>query len=162
MFEIREELLHVVFAHFPIAMLSLALLCKIILVLTPEKFALTKSKIEFSYLSLLFSAPMFYLITIFLGDTALDLIKNDVCNLTLVYEHEQTAEKAIPFFLVTIVLEVLLLSKKITKAPLLKLLSLISLIFLIIGNLFMFKAAHLGGQMVYEYGTAVKNYKCSE
>jgi uncharacterized membrane protein len=160
MIDIREELLHSAVSHFPIAMFFLALMTKSAYYLTKSRFEELSANLNIVTKFLLFTAPLFYLVSIFYGDIAVDLIKNDICNLTLVYEHEQTAQFAVPFFLITIVLEVVLGLENFTKKNL-RILTHIGLyLMLATGNFFMFKAAHQGGEMVYNHGVAVKNYKC--
>lgn len=162
MIHIREELLHSALSHFPIAMFSLALLTKSAYYLLKTHHLELSKNLAIITKFLLFTAPLFYLISIFYGDMAVDVIKNDICNLTLVYEHEQTAQFAIPFFLITIVLEVVLALENF-KAKSFRILAHIGLyITLILGNFFMLKAAHQGGNMVYNHGVAVKGYQCLE
>ena len=159
---IREELLHAAFIHFPIAIFALALVAKlfeIILLMLGKKHAYELGVIV---KGLLFVGPLFYLVSIYLGDMSFELIKADICNLTLVYEHEEMAEIPIPFFLLAIVFEVLILSKAKQILRWVKAIHVFTLISLIIGNYFMFQAAHMGGELVYEYGTAVKNVRCEK
>lgn len=148
---IREELLHPIFAHFPIVMFALAVVAKSL------EFFCYKAKrdlyYKFGFLSkfFIYSAPMAYLITIFLGDSALDIIKNDLCDLQLVTKHEEISYYALYAFLGALTLEVL---KDVIKKYELLWQSAV-LIALVVSNFYLFQSAHLGGQLVYEKGAAV-------
>jgi uncharacterized membrane protein len=161
MIDIREELLHSAVSHFPIAVFFLALMTKSAYYLTKSRYEELSNNLNIITKFLLFTGPLFYLVSIFYGDIAVDLIKNDICNLTLVYEHEHTAQLAVPFFLVAIVFEVILGLENFTQKSLRLVSHIILFVSLLIGNLYMFKAAHQGGTMVYDHGVGVKDYKCS-
>jgi uncharacterized membrane protein len=160
MIEIREELLHTISSHFPIALLSLALITKSLqLIFMRLSHSITKQLQTISTF-LLYTGLVFYIIALFLGDTAFDIIKSSVCNLTLIYKHEQMAENAIPYFIIAIFFEIAVAAKiKLFKKHSL-VVRILTLLALSIGNYYMFSAAHIGGTMVYEQGVAVKNYKC--
>lgn len=160
MIEMREELLHSAFSHFPIALLTLALLTKTLFYIFVTKQPKIASNLSLISKFLMFSAPIFFLISIFLGDLAVDIIKNDICNLTLVYEHEHTAQLSLIYFLIAISCEIILGLEALHQKSLRFALHTILMITLIIGNFYMLKSAHLGGDMVYNHGVAVKNYPC--
>ncbi len=157
---IREELLHTALIHFPIAIFSLALVFKFTEVLC----LCLKKKVSYEVgivaKALLFIGPLFYLVSIYLGDMAFEIIKKDLCNITLAYQHEEAAEIPIPFFLLAIVLEVLILAKVKSIKTYTSVVQGFILLSLLIGNILMFRAAHLGGEMVYDHGAAVKGYTC--
>jgi uncharacterized membrane protein len=149
---IREELLHPMLAHFPLAMFALALFTKSFELILFKKFNDLSSKLSIISKFLIFSAPAFFLITIYLGDVATDIIKNNFCDLALISKHEDLSYYALYFFIGTLAFEALSEINKKFKMPL-QVLVLLTLIF---GNYFLFKAAHLGGELVYEKGAAVK------
>lgn len=156
MLGIREELLHPVMSHFPIALMTLALLTKIAQILA-LKFAQNQVKnLQLITRFLLFSAPVFFLMTMFLGDSSLDIIKNDFSELTLVYQHEELSYICLYFLLGSVVLEVLTMLEQI-KLKFKPYIEFAIVVTLLVSNIYLFQAAHLGGQLVYDHGAAVKS-----
>ncbi|ATH09339.1 hypothetical protein BIY24_15740 [Halobacteriovorax marinus] len=149
---IREELYHPMFSHFPIVMFALALITKLIglslLKLRPQaaNYLLTTAKL------LIYISPFLFLITIYLGDFALDQIKNQFCDLFQIYKHEEVAYYALYCFLVVLALEAVSELKHNFKIHM----QVGALIFLFCGNYFLFKTAHSGALLVYDLGAAVK------
>jgi len=149
---IREELLHPVLSHFPIAMFSLALGTKLLELLLFKAKREFQKKLNFVSKFLIYLAPLFFLIAMFLGDSSLDIIKNEFCDLSLVSKHEDLSYWALYFFLGTLIFESL--SEFLKKFEIF--LQIGAFITLLFGNYFLFKTAHLGGELVYEKGAAVK------
>lgn len=149
---IREELYHPLFSHFPIVMFFLALLTKVI------GLSLHKLKKDFAKLFLssskllIYTSPFVFLISIYLGDFALDQIKNEFCDLFQIYKHEEIAYYALYCFLVVLGLEAV----SELKTKLKSILQIGVIIFLFIGNYFLFETAHSGATLVYDLGAAVK------
>lgn len=158
MLPIREELLHPMFLHFPIALFVLALLLKFSQLICPKQFKNTIIYISISNKVILTLAALTYLISIFLGDIALDAIKKNFCDLSAIYNHEQVAQNALYFFIGALLFEGVSSIEQIKKSKFyLTTINLIVLTFLFAGNYTMVDAAHLGAQLVYEKGAAVKN-----
>ncbi|WP_127715711.1 DUF2231 domain-containing protein [Halobacteriovorax sp. HLS] len=149
---IRDELLHPMISHFPIAMFFLAMISKSIELATFLKYRELSHKFNFVTRCLVFSAPLFYLLTIYLGDIATDAIKNEFCELALISKHEQLGYYALYLIIASLVMESLSEIFKTKKF----ILSIATLFTLIFSNYFIFETAHLGGQLVYEKGAAVK------
>lgn len=149
---IREELLHPLFSHFPIVLFVLALLTKIIWVIL--RLLKNQHAPQFQYISklIIYVAPFTYLISIYLGDFALDQIKSDFCDLHEVYKHEEVAYYALYCFLVVLALEAV----SELKSKLKMILQAGTILFLILGNFYLFETAHLGAKLVYDMGAAVK------
>lgn len=149
---IRDELLHPMLAHFPIVMFTLALMVKSLEITSTYKFEAFSTKLNFVSKFLIFTAPLFYLLTIYLGDIANDAIKNEFCELTLISKHEELGYYALYFFIGALIFESLseVLKKKRMLFNFAVLLSLIG------SNYFIFKTAHSGAEMVYEKGAAVR------
>jgi uncharacterized membrane protein len=149
---IRDELLHPMLAHFPIVMFTLAFVVKSLEIVTSYKLKAFSEKLSFVSKSLIFTAPLFYLLTIYLGDIATDAIKNEFCELSLISKHEELGYYALYFFIGALLFESL--GEVFKKRKLVcNFAVLISLIF---SNYFIFKTAHSGAEMVYEKGAAVK------
>lgn len=149
---IRDELLHPMISHFPIAMFFLAMISKSIELISFHKYRDLSSKFNFVTRFLIFTAPLFYLLTIYLGDIATDAIKNEFCELALISKHEQLGYYALYLIIASLVLESLCEIFKKKKV----IFSGLTLFTLILSNYFIFKTAHLGGHLVYEKGAAVK------
>lgn len=157
---IREELLHPIVSHFPIALLSMALILKIAIYISMTKKYDFKKNLTFTYNFCLITGLIFFITNLFIGDIALEAIKSDLCNLTLAYQHEDMAHTTLILFIIIVSFEVL--SLVIEKTIFKNILSSLAALLLIVGNFYLFKTAHQGGQLVYEYGAAVKNYNCTE
>lgn len=149
---IREELLHPVLSHFPIAMFSLALVTKLLELLLRKAKREFQLKLNFVSKFLIYLAPLFFLVSMYLGDSSFEIIKSEFCDLALVSKHEDLAYFALYFFLGTLIFESL--SEFLKKFELL--LQVGAFITLLFGNYYLFKTAHLGGELVYEKGAAVK------
>jgi uncharacterized membrane protein len=148
---IREELLHPMISHFPIAMFSLALVTKSLELLTYSKYRDFSKKVNFLSKSLIFTAPLFFLITIYLGDIATEIIKSNFCESYLIPKHEELGYYALYFFIGSLIFESLSEVFKDKKI----ICNSIILLTLIGGNYFLFQTAHLGAKLVYEKGAAV-------
>lgn len=154
MFE-REELLHPMMSHFPIAMFFLALVAKSFgLAIKSYSKKLSKESLSLAR-SLIFLAPLLYMINLFLGDIALEKVKNSLCDITQAYQHEQLAETAMLWFIVPIVAEALSFIEWNNKLLLKKLCVSFGFLGLILGNFYMVKTAQLGSKLVYEQGAGV-------
>lgn len=142
---IREELLHPAISHFPIAFLVLATALKLILLFKEDE------RILFTARVLLYLGTFLILPTLFLGDMALDIVKNDLCRLTLAHEHEELGELTLIIFIIGAALDVAL-NFKLPYKSLVKYLGFIALLF---GCGVLFETAEHGGELVYEDGAAV-------
>lgn len=153
---IREELLHPVSSHFPIAFLLILSITKLIqvfvMVKSPDSEFLKSMKSINAFL--LFTGAISLLPTIFLGDMAFDIIKSDMKSLITAYKHEEMAHYTLYTYIVALIVEVSSYLKRMSKKEGLIVQSVLYLV-IIIGNIFLIQAAHLGGEMVYEQGAAV-------
>lgn len=154
---IREELLHPIISHFPIAMLvslSFIKLAHLIVIKKSENWA---KNLKLLSTVLLGIGSFLLLPTLFLGEMATDIIKVNACNLTKIYAHEELAESCLYIFIAAIFIDVLgnidQLKSKIS-------LQILCFIFILIGNYYLFQTGHTGAELVYEYGTAVSGYTC--
>lgn len=155
----REELYHPLLAHFPIVLFVLALFFKGLEIIFYKHIDLSEKMNSFCRI-VLFAAPFFYLVTMYLGDSALDIIKKDFCNLKSIYEHEEVAKTALFFIVPALILEGLSKIEALKKKWKLHL-SLLILALLLMSNGFIFKAAHSGAMLVYENGAAVRGAQSS-
>ena len=150
----REELYHPMFVHFPIVLFLLALVFKIAGMLI-SKYPELKEKCHTFATFALYLTPLFYLISMYLGDAAFDKIKSNFCDLRAASLHEEMAKWALLAIIISLVLESLSHLEKIKQKADLLMKALI-LVAMITGNFLIFKTAHSGGELVYEKGAAVK------
>jgi uncharacterized membrane protein len=150
----REELYHPMFVHFPIVLFLLALVFKIA-VMFLSKYPELKEKCHCFATIALYSTPMFYLVSMYLGDASFDKIKTNFCDLRAITLHEEMAKWGLLAIILTLALESLSHIEKIKQKADLSMKALV-LLMMIIGNFLIFKTAHSGGELVYEKGAAVK------
>ena len=149
---LREELYHPMISHFPIVMFFLALVTKLVGLSLQKLNKDSAANILYISRLLMYTAPFTFLISMYLGDFALDQIKNDFCDLYIVYQHEEVAYYALYSFLLVLGFEAISEIKSKFKV----LLQYASLLFLLVGNFYLFKTAHSGAGLVYDLGAAVK------
>lgn len=152
----REELYHPMLAHFPIVLFLMILILKI-LVLTlalSDRSGDLSQKLNWFARILLVIAPLIYLVTLYLGDSALEIIKNDFCDLKSIYAHEEMAKQSLIFIILSLILEGVGQIEKI-KIKMEKPLMTLTVLILIAGNFLILKTAHSGAMLVYDKGAAV-------
>ncbi len=158
---LREELFHPLISHFPIAFLITASCLKLFLFITlilkkEGKF----TKIQTIAQALLFAGTALLLPTIFLGDMAFETIKQNLCEITIAYQHEQLSETTLMIFILGLILQFLEYLPawkgrfRISK-------ELFLVIILSLGSYYLIRTSHLGATMVYEHGAAVTNANCN-
>ncbi len=152
---IREELLHPAVSHFPIAFLSMLMLTKTAQFFVTEKYDEIKKYLYIISKFLLIVGASLLLPSLFLGDMALDVVKQDLCKITQAYQHEDLAHYTLIVFIIAIVFDTLLDIEKI-PAKFHKVLKALVLLSIFLGNYYLFQTAHMGGDLVYEQGAAVK------
>lgn len=153
---IREELLHPITSHFPIALLILLIFTKLAQLFVIKTSDSWHEKLDFLNKFLLFTGSLMLLPTIFLGDMAFDIVKSEMKNITLAYKHDELAHTTLYCFIAVLISEVIPLLKPISK-NLIKMYLIFQIALIGIGNYYLFETAHSGATMVYDYGTAVKS-----
>lgn len=148
----NEAMLHPITSHFPIVFIVLALVFKL-----ASNFS---DKFDFSYRLMLYSAPVAMIVTLFFGDLALESVKAKLCSYRTAVMHESMADMTIYFLIACILCEILITSKKLKETLHNKIVNLIGILFLITANYYLVQTAHLGGKLVYKYGTGVENARC--
>ncbi|MCB0422365.1 MAG: hypothetical protein KDD61_15305 [Bdellovibrionales bacterium] len=148
---IRQELIHPMVVHFPIAMLTLAALVRVVSLFKWKPFI--QEHMELSLQFLLYVGVFFYGIVLFTGDLAADVVKFQIAKPHLINQHEDFAYEALYGFIISVIIEIAghqIWPKKIkvTKA--------LSVMTLLISMGLMFRASHSGAMLVYEQGAAVE------
>lgn len=155
MFELKEHLLHPAISHFPVVLLVIALMVRIAqIILAKFQPALSNQCKTIASFLLYLSAP-FFLLTMFLGDMALDYVKNDLCNLVMAYKHEELAETTLYLLIITIFFEALFSYLKVKITPYKKIAEFVHLGILIFCTISVLQTSHLGGKLVFEQGAGV-------
>lgn len=147
----REELLHPLIAHFPIACLILSFFTKAAQLIVMKKYEQLGQNIQFMTRFLLYFGCAMLLPTIFLGDMAFDIVKPELCNTVLAYQHDELAEITLAIFVFGIFLEIGTQFKHKFLLPL----NIAVLIVMGFGNYYLLETSHLGGKLVYEQGAGL-------
>ena len=156
----RPETWHPLFAHFPIALLALTPLVYGVFVVLTHLNREESSQAHFLARFLLWGGLLSYLPSLFLGDIAFDEAKKAVCDLTPIFAHEDHAQITLYFFLTAATGDMGQdwfkqgWSRWFKKSWL----PWISLVFMLVGLVFLIKTGHDGAELVYEHGAGVQGY----
>lgn len=151
---LRQELWHPVSVHLPIALLFLAFLLKLAASVAFKWPPLAKNLEQMGRLCL-FSAPAFFLLSLYLGDLAFDAIQANFQHLSEVQAHEDLAYNTLYVLVAAVFLEAIsAVFSPETRYP--KWAKAGVLILLGYANYCLIKTAHSGGQLVYERGAGVR------
>ena len=151
---LREELIHPILVHFPIALVSLTFFLRTILWLPFFcKNEFLKNAFYFCFYLGMFS----YLPSIFSGEMAFDVVREAANRTSDIYAHEEAAELSMYIFLVSGSVHVLLqiFSEKLKKWQKL-LIEILCYLLITAGFLTLAHTAHLGGNLVYNQGIGVR------
>ena len=155
----KTELFHPLFAHLPIGLLCIAPVFKIIaIVLSQFGQKILAERVNFSFRLNLYIALLGYLLVLFLGDMAADVVKSELSKLQDLYNHEEFAYYCLYAFMVATTLETFSMIETDHKISIyLKSiwLQFLILVFLFVGSFYLYKTGHLGSQLVYEQGAGV-------
>lgn len=112
-----------------------------------------KSHLDMGLRFTLWGGLLSHLIVMFLGDMALDVVKQNACSITAIYQHEEKAYYALYCFAFA-------LTDEFIKVKWGEKFRVVTLISLLLGLYFLFETGHSGAQLVYEQGVAVKGFNC--
>ncbi len=150
----RTELYHPLFSHFPIVSFILAFLFKLALEL-PFFSEDKKLKINFAFNLFFYAVPILYIVNFFLGDEALGIVKNKICEISQLYKHEEDAFSMLYILFIIYFFE---LAHTFLKSKFyLKILVCFQLISWTLGLIYLVLLTHSGAMLVYDHGAAVKN-----
>ncbi len=156
----REELLHPLLAHFPIAILVLSAVFRWL-----SLFCIAESKKkwkDFFFLNsqiFLIGGIVFLGITFFTGDIAVEKVKSSLDDITVLYDHEDSSYRTLYIFLGILFLDFILFFKssrlKISIRQERWFQRCIGILFLI-GCISLVESVHYGALLVYDQGAGVK------
>lgn len=145
----RTEVWHPLSVHFPISLLLIALLFKVIALITTD---LTWNK---AGSALLLLGILGAWIAIYTGDLADGIVSRKICDPTVLKAHENASYTLAWLFTIASLLDVaqfrLVKISRIYK----KVLKLIVLTLMLIGSGFLIYSGHLGATLVYQQGAGV-------
>ena len=150
----REELVHPLFVHFPIALLILGSI--LLLIARTPIFTNTKDKLLFSSRSLIVIGSLFSWITVYTGTLADSVVGREVCDPTVLEDHERYGYYVAILFSIVSVLEIgFNFIKSMFNTNWTKILKVLSLLLAIGGSVLLGYEAHLGGKLVYQQAAGV-------
>jgi|SRR5687767_11903454 len=151
----RKELWHPVTVHFPIALLLVATVF-----LIASFFGKNEYKRFFQNTSflLLVIGTIGAWVAIYTGDIADGIVSRKVCDPTILKDHEIAGETMTYLFTAASALSILLFFN-LLPPPLHRISHYLVLLCMVVGSVFLFRAGHLGAQVVYEQGGGVYNHK---
>lgn len=151
----RTEVFHPLSVHFPIVLLLMATLFKLI--------GLWSSKLTWEHGGrvLLFLGVLGIWLAIYTGDLADGIVSRQLCDPTMLKDHENLAYTTAWIFTAALVLEMFTNYIELFKT---KMVSIILVIILFTGSGFLSYVGHLGAQLVYQQaaGVYVPSEDCGE
>jgi len=151
----RTEVFHPLSVHFPIVLLLMATLFKLI--------GLWSSKETWDYGGrlLLILGVIGIWISIYTGDLADGIVARQLCDPTILKDHENLAYATAWIFTSALILELLMLYIELIKT---KKVSILFVLLLLIGTGFLMYVGHLGAELVYQQaaGVNIPSGNCAE
>jgi len=160
----RTELLHPLFVHFPIVLLIFATLA--LLVVRLNIFPNHKRSIRTAGLIMLFPGVILAWISVYTGTLADGVVAREICDPTVLEDHERFAFLTSYLFSAAAVIELtdLLFKRKMWFTRIRKMLVVFVLILQLGGMATVGYVGHLGAKLVYQQSAAVyqPSEDCSE
>jgi len=151
----RTEVFHPLSVHFPIVLLLMATLFKII--------GLWSSKITWDHGGrlMLFLGVIGVWISIYTGDLADGIVSRQLCDPTVLKEHENFAYTTAWIFTIALVIELLMRYMDILKT---RITSVILVLLMLAGTGTLMYVGHLGAELVYQQaaGVNIPSEDCTE
>lgn len=148
----RSELWHPMIVHFPIVLLLGAALLRLLShFMSDEKHSFLKKS---SRLSLWFGVLTAWL-AIYTGSLADSIVVRDLCDPTVLEDHENAAFTIGVLFTVAAFSDLVAESFFIQKILIQKIVEWVIILLLVIGSGYVGYTAHLGASLVYQQGAAV-------
>ncbi|MBZ9630787.1 hypothetical protein LB465_08345 [Salegentibacter sp. LM13S] len=145
----RTEVFHPLSVHFPIALLLVAFLFKLIALGSIKEVWKQGGTV------LLILGTIGIWIAIYTGDLADGIVSRTICDPTALKDHENMAYITAWLFTFSLLLDLLKFSKFQTITKQKKLLSFFCILALTIGSGYLMYVGHLGATLVYQQGAGV-------
>jgi len=158
---IRTELLHPLSVHFPIAFIVLFVMIKLAIFCVKDE--IVKKIGNFFYQACLIVSLILTAISLYLGDSAAELVKGKICQISKIDQHEELAKLLLLMLILLLAVEILFTFLKDYRKNLnpkwLKTSHMLLVLCLFIATgTFLVKTAHTGAALVYEQGAGVLNH----
>ncbi|TRO66762.1 DUF2231 domain-containing protein [Christiangramia sabulilitoris] len=151
----RTEVFHPLSVHFPIVLLLLASLFKLI--------SLWSSKMTWDHGGrvLLFLGVIGVWISIYTGDLADGIVSRKLCDPTVLKEHENLAYTTAWIFSIALLIEIIISKIDLFKT---RVISVLLVILMLSGSVIMAYVGHLGAELVYQQaaGVNIPSSDCAE
>lgn len=144
----RTEVYHPLSAHFPVALLLVALLFKLVALGFKKEVWILGGTV------LLILGTIGIWIAIYTGNLADGIVSRKICDPTVLKEHQNMAYVTAWLFTASALLELL----KFLKSGLIiqkRLLTIFSILIMAVGSGFLIYVGHLGANLVYQQGAGV-------
>ncbi len=157
----RTELLHPLSVHFPIAFIVLFIVIKIATLFVKDE--IVKKIGNFFYQASLILSLILTAISLYLGDSAAEVVKGKICQISKIDQHEELAKLLLLVLIVLLAVEILFIFmrdhwKVLNSKTLMVVHSILVLILFAATGIYLFQTAHTGAALVYEQGAGVLNY----
>ncbi len=157
----RTELFHPLSVHFPIAFIVLFIVIKIATLFVKDE--IVKKIGNFFYQASLITSLILTGASLYLGDSAAEIVKNKICQMSKIDQHEDFSKLLLLVLILLLAVEILFtFLKDHWKNANLKTIRILHVFLVLIlffaTGFFLFKTAHTGAALVYEQGAAVLNH----
>ncbi len=151
----RTEVFHPLSVHFPIVLLLVATLFKIISIWSKKAMWESGGRV------LLILGVISVWIAVYTGDQADGIVSRQLCDPTVLKEHENLATTTAYIFTMALVIDLLL---KFVESFRKKSVSIVLVLLMIAGSITLTLVGHLGAELVYQQaaGVNVPSEDCSE
>ena len=143
----RTEVWHPLSVHFPIALLIIALLFKVLDITTKGK-----SWSKASFLMLLLGTAGAW-VAVYTGNLADGIVSRKICDPTVLKAHENAAYTLVWLFSGALIINIVQLAGILNRYA--RLLKLVAIALMLIGSGFLMYTGHLGATLVYQQGAGV-------
>lgn len=144
---LRTEVWHPLSVHFPIALLLIATLFK-----CASLFLKTKTW-ENAGSFLLYLGAIGAWVSIFTGDMADGIVSRELCDPTVLKDHENAAWTLVWLFSTASLIDLIRITNIISLKP--KLIKVVAILLMLVGSGFLMYTGHLGANLVYQQGAGV-------
>ena len=145
----RTEIFHPLSVHFPIALLCVALLFKLISLFTAREMWTKGGSV------LLFLGTLGAWVAIYTGDLADGIVSRKICDPTVLKEHQNFAYYTAWTFTASLLPDLFSYFKQTFLQQKRKLLNILTVLLMAAGTALLIYVGHLGANLVYQQGAGV-------